>query len=244
MPGWPESQWPCCWLAQDRTAWLYYLELRNTPHSSARSPNGKDNGVAQPVLPCLTLRRETLCLISSGLFLPQAQLLKELEHRVTQETLHRQQLDLLKTSSMEKLLEDVEQKKQHLRILTEEAERASKLGQLQRKKIQREVRQVTPVRVRRQELFHSSRLLPASHVFHGRISPPLSLLGPPGKWKYLYHTGWLLRLLMAGDDGLMTARPGILAPLQPTWKALFPPSSILWTREALGNSDNLEKQPV
>nr|KAF6506165.1 hypothetical protein HJG63_007982 [Rousettus aegyptiacus] len=72
----------------------------------------------------------------------QAQLLKELEHRVTQETLHRQQLDLLKTSSMEKLLEDVEQKEQHLRILTEEAERASKLGQLQRKKIQREVRQM------------------------------------------------------------------------------------------------------
>ncbi|XP_039725921.1 uncharacterized protein LOC120608203 [Pteropus medius] len=72
----------------------------------------------------------------------QAQLLKELEHRVTREALHRQQLDLLKTSSMEKLLEDVEQKEQHLRILTEEAERASKLGQLQRKKTQREVQQM------------------------------------------------------------------------------------------------------
>ncbi|KAJ8788686.1 hypothetical protein J1605_022431 [Eschrichtius robustus] len=71
----------------------------------------------------------------------QAQLLKELEHRVTQEALHQQQLDLMKTSSMEKLLEDVEQKEQHLQLLTEEAKRASKLGQLQQKKIQRELRQ-------------------------------------------------------------------------------------------------------
>lgn len=72
----------------------------------------------------------------------QGQLLKELEHRVTQEALHRQQLDLMKTSSMEKLLEDVEQKEQHLQLLTEEAERASKLGQLQQKKIQRELQQM------------------------------------------------------------------------------------------------------
>ncbi|XP_065767757.1 coiled-coil domain-containing protein 162-like [Muntiacus reevesi] len=72
----------------------------------------------------------------------QAQLLKELEHRVTQEALHRQQLDLMKASSMEKLLKDVEQKEQHLQLLTEDAKRASKLGQLQQKKIQRELRQV------------------------------------------------------------------------------------------------------
>ncbi|XP_037698208.1 uncharacterized protein LOC119539130 isoform X3 [Choloepus didactylus] len=72
----------------------------------------------------------------------QAQLLKELEHRVTQEVLSRQQLDLMKTSSMEKLLEDVEQKEQQLQLLTEEAERASKLGQLQRKKVKREIQQM------------------------------------------------------------------------------------------------------
>lgn len=58
-------------------------------------------------------------------------MLKELEHRVTQEALHRQQVDLMKTSSMEKLLEDVEQKEQHLQLLTEEAKMTSKLGQLQ-----------------------------------------------------------------------------------------------------------------
>ncbi|XP_058163219.1 uncharacterized protein [Dasypus novemcinctus] len=72
----------------------------------------------------------------------QAQLLKELEHRVTQEARHRQELDFMKTSSMEKLLEDVEQKEQQLQLLTEEAERASKLGQLQQKKIKREIQQV------------------------------------------------------------------------------------------------------
>ncbi|XP_054943545.1 coiled-coil domain-containing protein 162-like isoform X5 [Physeter macrocephalus] len=75
----------------------------------------------------------------------KAQLLKELDHRVTQEALHRQQLDLMKIASMEKLLEDVEQQEQHLQLLTEEAKRASKLGQLQQKKIQGELRQVYQV---------------------------------------------------------------------------------------------------
>ncbi|XP_042636875.1 coiled-coil domain-containing protein 162-like [Orycteropus afer afer] len=72
----------------------------------------------------------------------QARLLKELEHRVTQETLNRQQLDLMKTSNMEKLLDEVEQKEQQLQLLTEEAERASRLGQFQQKKNEREIRQM------------------------------------------------------------------------------------------------------
>uniref|UniRef100_A0A673U0P3 Coiled-coil domain containing 162 n=1 Tax=Suricata suricatta TaxID=37032 RepID=A0A673U0P3_SURSU len=72
----------------------------------------------------------------------QAQLLRELQHRVTQETRHRQQLDLMKTSGMEKLLEEVRQKDQHLQLLTEEAERASKLGRLQEKRTQAELRQL------------------------------------------------------------------------------------------------------
>ncbi|KAK1338126.1 hypothetical protein QTO34_001236 [Cnephaeus nilssonii] len=72
----------------------------------------------------------------------QARLLKELEHKMTRESLHRQQLDLLKTSSMERLLEDVEQKEQHLQLLAEEAERAARRGQLQRKKTERELRQM------------------------------------------------------------------------------------------------------
>ncbi|XP_054578645.1 coiled-coil domain-containing protein 162-like [Eptesicus fuscus] len=72
----------------------------------------------------------------------QARLLKELEHKMTRESLHRQQLDSLKASSMERLLEDVEQKEQHLQLLAEEAERAARRGQLQRKKTERELRQM------------------------------------------------------------------------------------------------------
>uniref|UniRef100_A0A8C6IIY7 Coiled-coil domain containing 162 n=1 Tax=Mus spicilegus TaxID=10103 RepID=A0A8C6IIY7_MUSSI len=72
----------------------------------------------------------------------QAQLLRELEHRVTQDSVTRQQLDIIKTSGMEKLLKDVEQKEQKLQLLTEEAERASKRGQLQQKKMDRDLKQV------------------------------------------------------------------------------------------------------
>ncbi|KAM6181754.1 uncharacterized protein O8D03_000195 [Erethizon dorsatum] len=72
----------------------------------------------------------------------QAQLLKESEHRAAQEALTWQQLDGIKTSGMEKLLEDVRQKEQQLQLLNKEAERASKLGRLQRRKLERELRQM------------------------------------------------------------------------------------------------------
>ena len=41
---------------------------------------------------------------------------------MTQDSVTRQQLDIIKTSGMEKLLKDVEQKEQKLQLLTEEAE--------------------------------------------------------------------------------------------------------------------------
>lgn len=107
-----------------------------------------------------------------GLFLPQAQLLKELEHRATQEARHWQQLDLMKSSSMEKLLEDVEQKEQHLQLLTEEAERASKLDQLQQKKIQRELRQVSPGRLANRGAISFFPSLPGLSCLHSG-APPL-----------------------------------------------------------------------
>ncbi|XP_063110059.1 centrosomal protein CEP57L1 isoform X4 [Cavia porcellus] len=75
----------------------------------------------------------------------QAQLLKESEHRASQEALARQQLDSMKTSSMEKLQEDARRKEQQLQLLTEEAERASKLGRLQRRRLERELLQVRPL---------------------------------------------------------------------------------------------------
>lgn len=61
---------------------------------------------------------------------------------MTQDSVTRQQLEILRTSGMEKLLEDVEQKEQQLQLLTEEAQRASKLGQLQWKKMDRDLQQV------------------------------------------------------------------------------------------------------
>ncbi|KAM8998877.1 uncharacterized protein ACOB8E_021202 [Sarcophilus harrisii] len=72
----------------------------------------------------------------------QKQLFKELEYKMTQETLNRQQLDIMKTSSMEKLLEDIEKKERRLCLLTEEAERSSKMGQFQQKKIKKEIQQI------------------------------------------------------------------------------------------------------
>ncbi|XP_033090718.1 coiled-coil domain-containing protein 162 isoform X2 [Trachypithecus francoisi] len=72
----------------------------------------------------------------------QAQLLKELEHRVTQEALIQEQLHFMKTSRVEKLLKDVGQKEQQLQLLSKEAERASKLGQLQQKKMKRDLHQM------------------------------------------------------------------------------------------------------
>ncbi|XP_044531340.1 uncharacterized protein LOC123246558 [Gracilinanus agilis] len=72
----------------------------------------------------------------------QKQLLKEFEYKMTHETLTRQQLDIMKTSSMGKFLEDMEKKEQRLFLLTEEAERSSKMGQLQQKKIKKEIQQI------------------------------------------------------------------------------------------------------
>ncbi|XP_074043407.1 uncharacterized protein LOC141487779 isoform X2 [Macrotis lagotis] len=72
----------------------------------------------------------------------QKQLLKEVEYKMAHETLNRQQLDEMKTANMEKLLEDLEKKEQSLYLLTEEVERSSKMGQLQQKKIKKEIQQI------------------------------------------------------------------------------------------------------
>ncbi|XP_052607475.1 LOW QUALITY PROTEIN: uncharacterized protein LOC128118689 [Peromyscus californicus insignis] len=72
----------------------------------------------------------------------QAQLLRELGHRVTRDSVTQQQVESIKTSGLEKLLEDVEQKEHQLQLLTEEAERASRLGQLQWRKTGRDLQQM------------------------------------------------------------------------------------------------------
>ncbi|XP_071997916.1 uncharacterized protein [Engystomops pustulosus] len=72
----------------------------------------------------------------------QKQLLNESEHRHSQETKQRQQLDSIKSASMDRLLEDIEEKEQKLRSLTEETERSNKMGVLQQSKIRKEVKQI------------------------------------------------------------------------------------------------------
>ncbi|XP_075058991.1 uncharacterized protein LOC142144265 [Mixophyes fleayi] len=72
----------------------------------------------------------------------QKQLLHESEHRHTQETRSRQQLDRIKSANMDRLQEDIEEKEQRVRSLAEEAERSSKMSHLQQYKVKKEVKQV------------------------------------------------------------------------------------------------------
>ncbi|KAM4694292.1 uncharacterized protein O3C94_004746 [Discoglossus pictus] len=72
----------------------------------------------------------------------QKQMLDESEHRHSQQTRSREQLDRIKSASMDRLLESMEEKEQRLRSLAEEAERASKMGQLQQSKRKKEVKQI------------------------------------------------------------------------------------------------------
>ncbi|XP_056422256.1 uncharacterized protein LOC130362185 isoform X2 [Hyla sarda] len=72
----------------------------------------------------------------------QKQLLNESEHRHSQETKKRQQLDSIKSASMDKMLKDIDEKEQRLRSLTEETERSSKIGQLQQSKMRKEAKQI------------------------------------------------------------------------------------------------------
>uniref|UniRef100_A0A8C3S8N3 Coiled-coil domain-containing protein 162 n=1 Tax=Chelydra serpentina TaxID=8475 RepID=A0A8C3S8N3_CHESE len=70
----------------------------------------------------------------------QKHLLQEVEHRMTQEARSRQQLDVMKAANMEKMLEDMGQKEQRLQCLTEDAEKSSRIVQLQQKQIKKEMR--------------------------------------------------------------------------------------------------------
>ncbi|KAG6934645.1 coiled-coil domain containing 162, partial [Chelydra serpentina] len=61
---------------------------------------------------------------------------------MTQEARSRQQLDVMKAANMEKMLEDMGQKEQRLQCLTEDAEKSSRIVQLQQKQIKKEMRQI------------------------------------------------------------------------------------------------------
>uniref|UniRef100_A0A8C8S497 Coiled-coil domain-containing protein 162 n=1 Tax=Pelusios castaneus TaxID=367368 RepID=A0A8C8S497_9SAUR len=70
----------------------------------------------------------------------QKHLLQEVEHRRAGESRSRQQLDVMRAANMEKMLEDMGEKEQRLQCLTEDAEKSSKIVQLQQKRIKKEMR--------------------------------------------------------------------------------------------------------
>ncbi|XP_061479532.1 uncharacterized protein LOC133383234 isoform X2 [Rhineura floridana] len=72
----------------------------------------------------------------------QGHLLQEVEHRMNQEIRKKQQLDLIKTANLEKMLENLGERELRLQCLTEETERSSKTKQLQEKKVQKEIQQI------------------------------------------------------------------------------------------------------
>ncbi|XP_078069662.1 coiled-coil domain containing 162 [Mustelus asterias] len=69
-------------------------------------------------------------------------LLKEHEHRASQELKSRQALESMKASDMERLLNDMEEKEQRLHMLSNEFERSSKKAQINHHKIDKEIKQV------------------------------------------------------------------------------------------------------
>uniref|UniRef100_A0A8D0GF26 Coiled-coil domain-containing protein 162-like n=1 Tax=Sphenodon punctatus TaxID=8508 RepID=A0A8D0GF26_SPHPU len=76
----------------------------------------------------------------------QREVLQEVEHRMTQEARKRQQLDLMKAANLERMLEGLGEREGRLQCLTEEAEKSSKIGQLQQRRIKNEMRQLTQER--------------------------------------------------------------------------------------------------
>lgn len=72
----------------------------------------------------------------------QKQMLLEMEHQKTQEARKRQILSVAKAQNMEKVLEEMEEKKQKLKFLVKEAEKPSKTGQLQQKRPKTAMQQI------------------------------------------------------------------------------------------------------
>ncbi|NXE51096.1 CC162 protein, partial [Casuarius casuarius] len=72
----------------------------------------------------------------------QKQMLLEVEHRKTQEARSRQILSAVKAENMEKMLEEMEEKEQRLKCLIKEAEKTSKISQLQQKTVKKERQQI------------------------------------------------------------------------------------------------------
>ncbi|XP_069743650.1 coiled-coil domain-containing protein 162 isoform X2 [Narcine bancroftii] len=72
----------------------------------------------------------------------EKQLLKEYRHRAAQEFKNQQQLESMKASTMEQLLDDMQEKEQRLNIQNNKLEKSSRIAQIQYNKINKEIKQV------------------------------------------------------------------------------------------------------
>ncbi|KAH0622205.1 hypothetical protein JD844_024313 [Phrynosoma platyrhinos] len=75
-------------------------------------------------------------------YLAQGRMLQEVEHKMNQEVCRRQQLDLIKTENLEKMLEKLGERELRLQCLTEEAEKSTKIQQLQEEKVKKEIQRI------------------------------------------------------------------------------------------------------
>lgn len=69
-------------------------------------------------------------------------MLLEMGHQMTQEARKREILSAVKAENVEKMLEEIEGKEQRLKCLTKGAEKPSKIGQLQQKRVKKEMHEV------------------------------------------------------------------------------------------------------
>uniref|UniRef100_A0A8C3C2A6 Coiled-coil domain-containing protein 162 n=1 Tax=Cairina moschata TaxID=8855 RepID=A0A8C3C2A6_CAIMO len=72
----------------------------------------------------------------------QKQMLLEMGHQMTQEARKREILSAVKAENVEKMLEEIEEKEQRLECLTKRAEKPSKIGQLQQKRVKKEMHEI------------------------------------------------------------------------------------------------------
>ncbi|XP_035179068.1 uncharacterized protein LOC118165223 isoform X3 [Oxyura jamaicensis] len=72
----------------------------------------------------------------------QKQMLLEMGHQITQEARKREILSAMKAENVEKMLEEMEEEEQRLECLTKGAEKSSKIGQLQQKRIKKEMQEM------------------------------------------------------------------------------------------------------
>ncbi|XP_062825081.1 uncharacterized protein ccdc162 isoform X2 [Anolis carolinensis] len=72
----------------------------------------------------------------------QGHLLQKVEQKMNQEVSRWQQVNLMKTENLEKMLENLAEKEVKLQSLTEEAEKSTKIQQLQGKRVKKEIQQI------------------------------------------------------------------------------------------------------